>query len=42
MEPIIKKNGIHIYGFFTVDDKEELLRLSKLDGIDYVYTTPIE
>ena len=38
----IKKNGIHIYGFFTVDDKEELLRLSKLDGIDYVYTTPIE
>ena len=38
----IKKNGIRIYGFFTVHDKEELLRLSKLDGIDYVYTTPIE
>lgn len=38
----IKKNGIHIYGFFTIDDKEEIIRLSKLDGVDYVYTTPIE
>ena len=38
----IKKTGIHIYGFFTIDDKEELIRLSKLNGVDYVYTTPIE
>ena len=38
----IEKNGLIIYGFYGVGTKEELLKLSKLDEIAYIYTVSVE
>ncbi len=36
----IKTNGIKVYGFTAVANKETILKISKLESISYVYTTP--
>ncbi len=38
----IEKNGLSIYGYYGVGTKEEILKLSKLDGVAYIYTVSVE
>lgn len=37
----IKTNGIQVYGFTSVTDKDTILKLSKIENISYVYTEPL-
>ncbi len=37
----IENNGIQIYGFAIVADKETILKLAESDNISYVYTVPL-
>lgn len=36
----IEKYGLNLYGFTVVAQKDEILNISELDEIDYVYTEP--
>ncbi len=38
----IEKNGLIIYGFYGMGTKEEILKLSKLDEVAYIYTVSVE
>lgn len=38
----IEQNGLNIYGFAVIGQKEELLRICELEEMDYIYTTPFE
>ena len=37
----INKNGVQVYGFTAVADKETILKISKGENISYVYTEPL-
>lgn len=38
----VEKYGLNIYGFTVIGDKEEILRVSELEGVDYIYTHTLE
>ena len=41
MASYIKKNGIKVYGFTTIADKETLLKLSKQNEVYEIYTEEV-
>ena len=41
MVSYIKKNGIKVYGFTTIADKETLLKLSKQSEVYEIYTEEV-
>lgn len=38
----VEKNGLHIYGFTMKGKKDELIELSELEKVAYIYTTPVK
>lgn len=34
----IEENGLNIYGYVTIGQKEDLIKLKDMDGLEYVYT----
>lgn len=32
----VEKNGVHVYGFTTITDKEEILKMKETEGIGYI------
>lgn len=38
----VEKNGLNIYGFTVVAQKNTLLSMSKADGVAYIYTQPMK
>ncbi len=37
----IEENGLNIYGFAIVAQKDKLIEISSLDDVHYIYTTPL-
>ena len=38
----VEENGLNIYGFALVGQKDEILELSKLEEVAYIYTNPVK
>lgn len=37
----IEENGLNIYGFAIVAQKDKLIEISKMENVHYIYTTPL-
>lgn len=41
LENNVEENGLHIYGFVMIGKKDELIEVSSLDKVAYIYTKPM-